>query len=142
MREKLYRFMSGRNGVDDLARVHSWIVLILLLLAIFTKIGLFSILAFALLIYMYFRVFQKTQPSGMKRIRSISIFGTIGRCRGTVLRSVWHRAGITVFLNVPHVSSRCVCRRDMERLRLPARSAGKPLFAERKEERICLDISM
>ena len=59
MREKLYRFMSGRNGVDDLARVHSWIVLILLLLAIFTKIGLFSILAFALLIYMYFRVFSK-----------------------------------------------------------------------------------
>ena len=59
MREKLYRFMSGRNGVDDLARVHSWIVLILLLLAIFTKIGLFSILAFALMIYMYFRVFSK-----------------------------------------------------------------------------------
>ena len=29
MREKFYQFMMGRNGVDDLARMHSWLVLIL-----------------------------------------------------------------------------------------------------------------
>ena len=59
MREKFYRFMSGRNGVDDLARVHSWIVLALLLIGLVTRIGLFSILALAMIIYMYFRVFSK-----------------------------------------------------------------------------------
>ncbi len=59
MREKLYRFMTGRNGVDDLARMHSWVVLILLLLGLITRLGIFSILAFALMIYMYFRVFSR-----------------------------------------------------------------------------------
>ena len=59
MKEKFYRFMQGRNGVDELARMHSWLVLILLLVGMFTRIGLFSLLALGLLIYMYFRVFSK-----------------------------------------------------------------------------------
>ena len=59
MKEKFYRFMQGRNGVDDLARMHSWLVLILLLVGLFTRIGLFSLLALGLLIYMYFRVFSR-----------------------------------------------------------------------------------
>ena len=59
MREKLYRFMSDRNGMDDLARAQSWVVLILLLLGLFTRLGIFSILAMALMVYMYFRVFSR-----------------------------------------------------------------------------------
>lgn len=59
MREKLYQFMSGRNGVDDLARLHSWGVIVLLLFGIFTRVGWFSLLALILMIYMYFRVFSR-----------------------------------------------------------------------------------
>ena len=59
MKEKFYRFMQGRNGEDELARMHSWLVLILLLVGMFTRIGLFSLLALGLLIYMYFRVFSR-----------------------------------------------------------------------------------
>ena len=59
MKEKFYRFMQGSNGVDELARMHSWLVLILLLVGMFTRIGLFSLLALGLLIYMYFRVFSR-----------------------------------------------------------------------------------
>lgn len=59
MKEKFYRFMQGRNGMDELARMHSWLVLILLLVGMFTRIGLFSLLALGLLIYMYFRVFSR-----------------------------------------------------------------------------------
>lgn len=59
MREKIYQFMSGRNGVDELARMHSWLVLILLLLSLITRLGIFGILALALMIYMYFRVLSK-----------------------------------------------------------------------------------
>lgn len=59
MKEKFYRFMQGRNGVDELARMHSWLVLILLLVGMFTRIGLFSLLALGVLIYMYFRVFSR-----------------------------------------------------------------------------------
>lgn len=62
MREKLYQFMSGRNGVDELARMQSWLVLILLLIGLFTRLGIFSILALALMVYMYFRVLSKNTP--------------------------------------------------------------------------------
>ena len=30
MREKFIRFMNGRNGMDELARAESWVVMILL----------------------------------------------------------------------------------------------------------------
>ena len=59
MRDKLYRFMQGRNGMDELARMQSWLVLILLLVGMFTRIGLFSLVALILMIYMYFRVFSR-----------------------------------------------------------------------------------
>ena len=59
MRDKLYRFMQGRNGMDELARMQSWLVLILLLVGMFTRIGLFSFVALILMIYMYFRVFSR-----------------------------------------------------------------------------------
>jgi len=59
MRDKFYRFMSGRNGVDELSRMLSWLVLILLLLGIFTRVGWFTLLAVAVMVYMYFRMFSK-----------------------------------------------------------------------------------
>ena len=55
MRDKLYRFMQGRNGMDELARMQSWLVLILLLVGMFTRIGLFSFVALILMIYLNFR---------------------------------------------------------------------------------------
>ena len=51
--------MQGRNGMDELARMQSWLVLILLLVGMFTRIGLFSFVALILMIYMYFRVFSR-----------------------------------------------------------------------------------
>ncbi len=59
MREKLYRFMSGRNGMDELSRMESWLVLILLLAGVLTRLGIFTVLALILMIHMYFRVFSK-----------------------------------------------------------------------------------
>ena len=59
MREKLARFMVGRNGVDDLARFESWFVLVVLILSIFTRSGLLDLIAIALIVHMYFRVFSR-----------------------------------------------------------------------------------
>ena len=59
MREKLYLFMSGRNGIDELSRMESWLVLILLLAGVLTRLGIFTVLALILMIHMYFRVFSK-----------------------------------------------------------------------------------
>ena len=33
MREKFIRFMNGRNGMDELARAESWVVMILLVVS-------------------------------------------------------------------------------------------------------------
>lgn len=59
MKEKFYQFMSGRNGVDDLSRLQTWMTLILLVLGIITRLGLFTILALLVMIHMYFRMFSR-----------------------------------------------------------------------------------
>ena len=59
MREKLHEFMNGRNGVDDLSNVFVVLILVCMVLSMVTKIGIFSIIAFVLLIWMYFRIFSR-----------------------------------------------------------------------------------
>ena len=56
------RFMQGRNGMDELGKALNIGVIILLVLSIFTKWSVFYILALALMVYMYFRVFSKNTP--------------------------------------------------------------------------------
>ena len=48
MREKFIRFMNGRNGMDELARAESWVVMILLVVSIFTRSAILDILAIGL----------------------------------------------------------------------------------------------
>jgi DNA-directed RNA polymerase subunit RPC12/RpoP len=59
MREKLMRFMAGRNGVDDLARFESVLVLVILLFGLFTRWSIFTLLALAVIIHMYYRVLSR-----------------------------------------------------------------------------------
>ena len=59
MRDKLYRFMQGRNGMDDLCRMESGLVLVLLILGIFTRLGIFTTVALLLMIHMYYRALSK-----------------------------------------------------------------------------------
>lgn len=57
MRQKLARFMEGRNGMDELARAESVLVLVTLILSLF--FWPLDILAIVLLVHMYFRVFSR-----------------------------------------------------------------------------------
>lgn len=62
MKEKMLRFMAGRNGNDDLNRFLLMADAVLLLLgAIFRKTlgSVFFTLALAVLVYMYFRMFSR-----------------------------------------------------------------------------------
>lgn len=59
MREKFYQFMSGRNGMDDISRMQTWLALILLVPGIITRMNLFTLLALIVIIHMYFRIFSK-----------------------------------------------------------------------------------
>lgn len=60
MKEKLYRFMAGRNGVDQFSRFLIYLALILVILDILLGgTGLFYALGIAAMVYAYFRVFSK-----------------------------------------------------------------------------------
>ena len=63
-KEGFRRFMAGRYGADSLSQAIIIAGLVLFLLAAFTRIGLFSILAMALYIWAIFRMYSR---NGEKR---------------------------------------------------------------------------
>ncbi|MBP3602658.1 MAG: hypothetical protein J6J79_00760 [Lachnospiraceae bacterium] len=58
MREKLYRFMIGRYGNDNLNRFLTAISIVCLVLSFFGP-RMFYLLAIAILVYVYFRMFSR-----------------------------------------------------------------------------------
>ena len=59
MKEKLYRFMQGRYGSDELSKFLSGAAMVLIILNLLTKSGIFNLLFWGCLIYSYFRMFSK-----------------------------------------------------------------------------------
>ena len=59
MREKLRQFMIGRYGTDGLNQFLSIASLVLLLIAIISRVSLFTYLGAALLIFYYYRTFSR-----------------------------------------------------------------------------------
>ena len=141
MRDKLYRFMQGRNGMDELARMQSWLVLILLLVGMFTRIGLFSFVALILMIYMYFRVFSRNTSKRYEENQKYLNFRYNRTVSWNRLKNAWDRQGITAF-SVPDVNRKSVCRGTWKDRDYLPEMQGKNLFAEPKSEAVCSDILM
>lgn len=59
MKEKLYRFMQGRYGMDQLNRFLMFTVIVLLLLLSIFDAGILYPVAILLFIYTYYRMFSK-----------------------------------------------------------------------------------
>ncbi len=59
MREKLIRFMQGRYGMDYLGRFTIILGLTAIILSMFIDSAILSILAWACIIYAYFRMFSR-----------------------------------------------------------------------------------
>lgn len=62
MREKLYRFMQGRYGVDQLNKCILGVALVCIVLSLFFRnrgVDFFYLIGFALIIYGYFRMLSK-----------------------------------------------------------------------------------
>ena len=59
MKEKLIRFMYGRNGVDSLGKFVLAISIIVMLLAGWTDSLILSYLSWIGIIYLYFRMFSR-----------------------------------------------------------------------------------
>lgn len=59
LRYKFARWMQGRYGADKFTRFLSFLLLGLVIINLFVRSGALSLLAWAVIIYMYFRVFSK-----------------------------------------------------------------------------------
>ncbi len=59
MRDKLARFMAGRNGMDGLGRAAMILALIFIVLNMFFPKAPFYLLSLILLVYSYFRMFSR-----------------------------------------------------------------------------------
>ena len=59
LKDRFIRFMYGRYGVDSFGKFTIWGSLILMLIAGWTHRGILSCLAWAGIIYSYFRMFSK-----------------------------------------------------------------------------------
>ena len=74
MREKLARFMVGRNGADALSKFFLYVALVLVIITMFSHNAIIYLLAIASLVYSYFRMMKKIYkiyycPSCKQKIR-------------------------------------------------------------------------
>ena len=110
MREKFRQFMIGRYGTDGLNQFLSVASLVLLLIAIVSRINLFTWLGVALLVFCYYRTFSRNIS---KRTEENYKFYTLkdrvnGKFRG--LKEQWANRKIYHYYRCPQ------CR---QKLRLP-----------------------
>ena len=59
MREKLQRFMMGRNGTDNLNKFLLGLTLVILIVSLFVRVNILYFIGLALLIWTYFRMLSK-----------------------------------------------------------------------------------
>lgn len=59
MREKLARFMVGRNGADALSKFFLYVALVLVVITMFSHNAILYLLGIAALVYSYFRMMSR-----------------------------------------------------------------------------------
>lgn len=63
MRDRFYRFMQGRYGQDAFSRFLLGAALVCIVLNVLVRSRILSVLAWALLLYTYFRLFSKNHAA-------------------------------------------------------------------------------
>lgn len=115
--------MNGRNGMDELARAESWVVMILLLVSIFTRSAILDILAIGLMIHMYFRVFSRNINKRYAENQKFLNARYEWTVKAERRKSALHRGSSTSSSSALCASRRSGCQEDMARSVLPVRSA-------------------
>lgn len=115
MREKFIRFMNGRNGMDELARAESWVVMILLVVSIFTRSAILDILAIGLMIHMYFRVFSRNINKRYAENQKFLNARYEWTVKAERRKSALHRGSSTSSSSALCASRRSGCQEDMAR---------------------------
>ncbi len=127
MREKLIRFMTGRNGADNLSRAVSFISIALLVIGLFTDVEVSRVLwVFAVLGvgYVYFRIFSrnvyKRQAENRKYLNMTS--GARAYFRG--LKERWSQRKDYKFFRCPSCRTLLRVPRGKGKIKLVCRKCG------------------
>ena len=82
MREKLRRFMAGRNGFDQLCMAQAALALVLSLLSRLTRRDFFALLSSILVVWMLYRALSR--DVGRRQGENMRFLGTGSRIRSDV----------------------------------------------------------
>ena len=124
MREKLRQFMIGRYGTDGLNQFLSIASLVLLLIAIVSRVSLFTWLGVALLIYCYYRTFSRNIS---KRTEENYKFYTLkdrvdGKFRG--LKEQWANRKVYHYYRCPQCRQKLRVPRGRGRIQISCPRCG------------------
>ena len=124
MREKFRQFMIGRYGTDGLNQFLSIASLVLLLIAIVSRINLFTWLGVALLVFCYYRTFSRNIS---KRTEENYKFYTLkdrvdGKFRG--LKEQWANRRIYHYYRCPQCRQKLRVPRGRGRIQISCPRCG------------------
>ena len=123
MKEKLARFMSGRYGVDQLSRLYLGIALILLVVSIFSHLGIFYIAGIVLLVYTYYRMFSKNISKMYAQNQKYLNAKYRAVVKKDAWKKQWQQRKIYRFIVVRDVNRRFVSQREKVKSALPVQNA-------------------
>lgn len=127
MKEKFMRFMMGRYGADDYSKFLLGLSVALMVLNLFLRIPFLNIAIFAVLVYVYVRMFSKNIQK--RYAENMKYLDLKGRFFGYFQKeNVWHRTGRRIiFISARTANRRSVCPEARGRSVSPVRNVRQNL---------------
>ena len=124
MREKLIRFMYGRNGFDHFSRFLIYAALVCILIDVLLGGGIFYGIGLVLMVYSYFRVFSKNLSK--RRAENARYYQLRSRFTSHFrdLKLRWSQRKDYVFFRCPSCRAMLRLPRGKGRLRVTCRKCG------------------
>ena len=124
MREKLRQFMIGRYGTDGLNQFLSIASLVLLLIAIISRVNLFTYLGAALLIFCYYRTFSRNiSKRTEENYRYYAVKDRI-RSKFSSLRDQWNNRKLYHYYRCPKCRQKLRVPRGRGRIQISCPRCG------------------
>ena len=101
IREKMMRFMQGRNGFDQLSQFLNMVVLVIIVISLFVKWAPLYYLGLGLLVYMYFRVFSRNIPKRYAENQKFCNFRYDAAIKKNKMKKEWEQRKIYRFYRCP-----------------------------------------
>ena len=138
MREKFYRFMQGRYGVDQLYRFIFFLALVLMIINTFLRNPMLNLVVYALLILDIFRMLSKNHSARYAENQKYLQLTAKFRYWLDQQKSSGRRESIIIFTLVQNVNRRSGFQKEKERSWCAARNVI--LSFRREAKRLCSDI--